>query len=119
MRDAGACVKGVFDPLADGVFLAVGAVQVDRRQDTGAVAGPRGDLCGRAAGVHILPAESVRPADMPGLPAMRADDPVRVLGEVADGNHRGVWRGAWPLACAAAGGSVESSARCGLPGRLR
>ena len=29
MRDTGACVKGIFDPLADGVFLAVGAVQVD------------------------------------------------------------------------------------------
>ena len=52
MRDAGACVKGVFDPLADGVFLAVGAVQVDLMQDTGAVADPRGDLRGRAAGVQ-------------------------------------------------------------------
>ena len=53
MRDAGACVKGVFDPLADGFFLAVGAVQVDLMQDTGAVPGPRGDLCGRAAGVQL------------------------------------------------------------------
>jgi hypothetical protein len=33
--DAGACVKGVFDPLADGVVLAVGTVQVDLMQDTG------------------------------------------------------------------------------------
>jgi hypothetical protein len=52
MRDAGACVKGVFDPLADGVVLAVGAVQVDLMQDTGAVPSPGGDLGGRAAGVQ-------------------------------------------------------------------
>ena len=52
MRAAGACVEGVFDPLADGVVLAVGAVQVDLMQDTGAVPGPRGDLRGCAAGVQ-------------------------------------------------------------------
>jgi len=52
MRDAGACVKGVFDPLADSVVLAVGAVQVDLMQDAGAVPGPGGDLGGRAAGVQ-------------------------------------------------------------------
>ena len=44
MSDAGACVKGVFDPLADDVFLAVGAVDVHVVQDAGAVSGPRGDL---------------------------------------------------------------------------
>jgi hypothetical protein len=52
MRDAGACVKGVFDPLADGVVLAVGAVQGDLMQDTDTVPGPRSDLAGRAAGVQ-------------------------------------------------------------------
>ena len=52
MRDAGACVKGVFDPLADGVVLAVGAVQVDLMQDTSAVPSPRGDLSGLPAGVQ-------------------------------------------------------------------
>jgi hypothetical protein len=46
MRDAGACFKGVFDPLADGVFLAVGAVQADLMQDTGAVPGPRATSAG-------------------------------------------------------------------------
>jgi hypothetical protein len=53
LRDAGACVKGVFDPLADGVVLAVGAVQVDLMQDAGAVPGPGGDLGGRAGGVEL------------------------------------------------------------------
>jgi hypothetical protein len=52
MRDAGACVKGVFDPLADGVVLAVGAVQVGLMQDTGAVPRPRGDLGARASGIQ-------------------------------------------------------------------
>jgi hypothetical protein len=52
MRDAGAYVKGVFDPLADSIVQAVGAVQVDLLQDTGAVPGPRGDLRGRAACVQ-------------------------------------------------------------------
>jgi len=32
MRDAGACVKGVFNPLADDVIVAVGAVQADLLQ---------------------------------------------------------------------------------------
>jgi hypothetical protein len=36
MRNTSACVKGVFDPLADGVFMAVGAVHVNLVQDTGA-----------------------------------------------------------------------------------
>jgi hypothetical protein len=53
MRDAGACVEGVVDPLADGVILAVGAVQVDLVQDAGAVPGPGGDLGGRAGGVEL------------------------------------------------------------------
>ena len=52
MRDAGACVKGVFDPLADSVVLTVGTVQVDLTQDTDAVPSPGGDLGGRAAGVQ-------------------------------------------------------------------
>jgi hypothetical protein len=51
-HDARACVNGVFDPLADGVVLAVGAVQVDLMQDTGAVPGLGDDLGGRAAGVQ-------------------------------------------------------------------
>jgi hypothetical protein len=53
MRGAGACVEGVVDPLADGVILAVGAVQVDLVQDAGAVPGPGGDLGGRAGGVEL------------------------------------------------------------------
>ena len=52
MRDAFACVKGLFDPLADDVDLAVGAVQVDLMQDTGAVPGPGGDLRRRTGGVQ-------------------------------------------------------------------
>jgi hypothetical protein len=39
--------EGAFDPLADYIFLAAGAMQVDLTQDTSAVAGPRGDLRGR------------------------------------------------------------------------
>jgi hypothetical protein len=50
MRDACACVEGVYDPLADGVFVAVDAVQVDLVQDTGAGTGPGGDLGGFPAG---------------------------------------------------------------------
>ena len=46
-----ACVEGVFDPLADDIFLAVDAVQVDLVQDAGAVASPCGDLCGRVSRV--------------------------------------------------------------------
>ena len=52
MRDAGVCVEGVLDPLADVVVLAVGALQVDLIKDTGAVAGPRGDFGGLAARVE-------------------------------------------------------------------
>jgi hypothetical protein len=37
MRGVGGCVEGVFDPLADGIVLAVGAVQADLIEDTGAV----------------------------------------------------------------------------------
>jgi hypothetical protein len=40
------------DLLADGVVLAVGAVQVDLMQDAGAGPGPGGDLGGRAGGVE-------------------------------------------------------------------
>ena len=47
---AGVCIEGVFYQLADEVFLAVDAVQVDVMQDAGAVPGPCGDLGGRAAG---------------------------------------------------------------------
>ena len=39
-------------PVAQAGGRDVGAVQVDLMQDTGAVAGPRGDLRGRAAGVQ-------------------------------------------------------------------
>jgi hypothetical protein len=46
MRGAGACVEGVFDPLAYDVVLAVDAVQVDLIKDAGAVPGSRGDLGG-------------------------------------------------------------------------
>jgi hypothetical protein len=52
MRGAGGCVEGVFDPLADGIVLAVGAVQADLIEDTGAVPGPGGDLSGRLGGVQ-------------------------------------------------------------------
>jgi len=52
MRGAGGCVEGVFDPLADGIVLAVGAVQADLIEDTGAVAGAGGNLGGRPAGVQ-------------------------------------------------------------------
>ncbi len=52
MRGAGGRVEGVFDPLADGILLAVGAVQVDLMQDAGAVPGPGGDLGGVAGGVQ-------------------------------------------------------------------
>jgi hypothetical protein len=40
-RKGTACafVEGLFDPLADDIFLAVDAVQVDLVQDAGAVAG--------------------------------------------------------------------------------
>jgi hypothetical protein len=34
-----ACVEGLFDPLADDIFLAADAVQVDLVRDAGAVAG--------------------------------------------------------------------------------
>ncbi len=46
------CVEGVFDPLADDVFVAVDAVQVDLVQDAGAGTGPGGDLGGFPAGVQ-------------------------------------------------------------------
>jgi hypothetical protein len=52
MRAAGACVEGVFDPLADGLVLAVGAVQVDLIKDTGAVPGQGGDFGGLAGGIQ-------------------------------------------------------------------
>jgi hypothetical protein len=52
MRGDGGRVEGIFDPLADSVLVAVGAVQVDLMQDAGAVPGPGGDLGGRAAGVQ-------------------------------------------------------------------
>jgi hypothetical protein len=57
MRDAahdrGVLLEGVFDLLADEVFLTVDAVQVDVMQDTVAVVGPRGDLVGRTVGVEL------------------------------------------------------------------
>src|SRR5262249_43449467 len=52
MCGAGACVEGVFDPLADDVVLAVDAVQVDLVKDAGAVPGSRGDLGGLAGGIQ-------------------------------------------------------------------
>jgi hypothetical protein len=39
MRGAGGCVEDVFDPLADGILLAVGAVQVHLIKGAGAVTG--------------------------------------------------------------------------------
>ena len=45
-------IKGVLDPSADQIVLAVGAVQVDVMRDTGAGPRPRDDLGGRAAGVQ-------------------------------------------------------------------
>ena len=58
MRDTGACVKGVFDPLADGVFLAVGAVDVHVVQDAGAVLG----RAATSAGVPLAFSHSDRAA---------------------------------------------------------
>jgi hypothetical protein len=52
MHGAGGCVEGVFDPLADGAFLAVGAVQVDLMQDAGAGPRPGGDFGGLAGGIE-------------------------------------------------------------------
>jgi len=52
MHGAGGCVEGVFDPLADGVFLAVGAVQVDLMQDADAGPRPGGDFGGLAGGIE-------------------------------------------------------------------
>ena len=86
MRDAGACVRGVFDPLADGVVLAVGAVQVDLMQDTGAVPGPGGDIRGRAAGVQ--------PQRQGGVPQV-----VEAAGERGGGQLRA--SAAWRAACQA------------------
>jgi hypothetical protein len=83
MRDAGACVKGVFDPLADVVVLAVGAVPVDLMQDTGAMPGPRGDLRGCAGGV-----QSRRQSGMPqviGTAGERDGDQVRAERSLAGG----------------------------------
>jgi hypothetical protein len=48
----GVNIESVFDPLADVVLLAVGAVQVDVVQDPGAGPGAGGDLGGRASGVQ-------------------------------------------------------------------
>jgi hypothetical protein len=44
--------RGRFDPLADGIFPGVNAVDVGVVQDTDAVAGPRGDFGGFAGGVE-------------------------------------------------------------------
>jgi hypothetical protein len=52
MRGVGGCGEGVFDALADGILLAVGAVQVDLVRDAGAVPGPGGGLGGVAGGVQ-------------------------------------------------------------------
>jgi len=52
MRDAGACVKDVSNPLADGIVAAADAVQVNVAQDACAVPGPGGDLGGGAGGVQ-------------------------------------------------------------------
>jgi hypothetical protein len=52
MRGAGGCGEGVFDPLADGILVAVGAVQVDLVKDAGTGPGPGGDLGGLAGGVQ-------------------------------------------------------------------
>ena len=58
---AGVSIESVFDPLADDVVLAVGAVQVDLVQDASAVASPGGDLCERAYRVQALcPARRAR-----------------------------------------------------------
>ena len=88
MRDAGACVKGVFDPLADGVVLAVGAVQLDLMQDTGAVPGTGGDFGGRTAGVQ--------PQRQGGVPQV-----VGAAGERSGGHLRAEGcsdhRGGWPI----------------------
>ena len=54
------CVEGVYDPLADGVFVALDAVQVDLVQDTAAGTGPGGGLGGFPAGVQPQGQRGVR-----------------------------------------------------------
>ena len=48
----GVSIESVFDPLANVVLLAVGAVQVDVVQDPGAGPGACSNLGGRAGGVQ-------------------------------------------------------------------
>ena len=104
-----ACVEGLFDPLADDIFLAVDAVQVDLVQDAGAVAGPCGDLCGRV--------RRVQPQGQGGMPHV-----VWTPGERGDGQFRAQrgQAGCVPGAAvvrfaeyAAAGGSDASAPRAG------
>ncbi len=90
---SGVRIEGGLDPLADQVILAVGAVQVDVMQDTGAGPHPRGDLGGRAAGVQ--------PSPQGGVPQV-----VRAAGERGGGQ----FRSEGGLACGVPGAAVDGLA---------